>query len=197
MALFNPNYRIVLGSSSPRRQEMLQQMGLDFDICKPETEERRKEGESPSDYVLRNCQEKAQWVMKQQGDASVLVIAADTIVVQGDRVLEKPLSEVDAKDMLRCLSGQSHEVMSAFSVILRRNDKLIVKSHLERTTVHFAELSESDISFYVQTGEPMDKAGSYGIQGIGGFMVKRIEGSYSNVVGLPMHQLLEVMKSLN
>ena len=108
MTLFKVPYKIILGSSSPRRQDMLRQLGFQFEICKPETVEQRRDGEIARDYVLRNCFEKAEWVMSQTQDDEVMVISADTIVVQGDAVLEKPKSEDDARTMLGQLSWQTH-----------------------------------------------------------------------------------------
>ncbi|SMF33319.1 Maf family protein [Pseudobacteriovorax antillogorgiicola] len=189
--------QIILGSSSPRRQQMLADLGVSFTVVKPETEERIKSGELPRDYVLRNAREKAEWVFeKKQSDGDILVISADTIVVSNGQVMEKPKSESDAEAMLMKLSGSRHEVISSFCMI--KSDKGGVKqtTHAETTFVKFVDLSAEDCRYYISTGEPMDKAGSYGIQGIGGFMVKSIEGSYSNVVGLPLAEFLVSLRSL-
>lgn len=198
MNLLGTKRPIILGSSSPRRQDMLKQLGLNFEICSPQIHEEARVGESPSDYVRRNCTEKAEWVFQQHRNrSSALIITADTIVVHQDTILEKPRDQAEARRMLQTLSGAKHQVMSGFCLVeLEDGAKLSQVVCQEVTDVYFAELTAQDIDFYVSTGEPLDKAGSYGIQAIGGFLVDRIHGSYSNVVGLPLQQLIQAVRNL-
>jgi len=186
---------LYLASASPRRKELLQQAGYTFDIVKPDIEERKRENESPSEYVLRLSYEKAAMGLKVV-DEDAIVLGSDTVVVLDESVLEKPVNFIDAKKMLQALSGRKHQVLTAITVI----DKHNVESKLITTDVWFKVLNEQEIRQYWQTGEPSDKAGSYGIQGLGGRFVSRIEGSYYAVVGLPLFetdQLLQKFFKLN
>jgi nucleoside triphosphate pyrophosphatase len=174
--------RLVLASQSPRRRELLEQMGLAFEVRPAHADETVLPGEAPRAYVLRVARAKARAV---EGD---LVLAADTAVVLGDEVLGKPEGPDDARRMLRALSGTRHAVLTA--VCLRRTSGAagagVELEAVVRTAVTFAPLSAAQIDWYVRTGEPLDKAGAYAIQGAGGAFVLAVEGSVSNVVGLPL-----------
>lgn len=179
---------LYLASGSPRRRELLTLLGVSFDILLTHTEEQRREGEAAEAYVRRLAQDKAKaGVALAQEDRPVL--GADTIVVLNGRVLEKPRDEAHAADMLAALSGKQHQVMTAVAIADRHD----VRCQLVVTDVTFRSLSQQDIRDYIAKGEPMDKAGAYGIQGKGGCFVRTITGSYHAVVGLPLvetHELL-------
>jgi septum formation protein len=181
---------IILASSSPRRREFLRQLGILFEVVAPAIDEKPDKGESPARFARRVAVDKARKVAEKVG-RNRTVIAADTIVVLGDRILGKPKDAADAKRMLRALSGRWHEVITGVCVMSRGR----VRSFVTGTKVQFKKLNPREINFYVRSGEPMDKAGAYAIQGIGGFMVRGIRGSYSNVVGLPVAELVEVLKT--
>ncbi len=187
------NYRIILASSSPRRRELLRNLGLAFDVIQPSADETVSENETPEDFVLRVSVEKAWSVSRSLGEGAV-VIGADTIVVVDGEMLGKPEDPEGASSMLRKLSGKEHHVYTAFSIVRPKDE--ILHSEIVDTSVRVKTLAASEIEGYIKTGEPMDKAGAYGIQGIGSFMVRGIEGSYSNVVGLPVEELLAALKKL-
>ena len=178
--------RLVLASGSPRRQQLLRSVGLDFTSVAPDIDERPQEGEEPVPYVERLAREKALAVTVEAGD---VVVAADTTVALGRRILGKPADVDDARRMLRDLSGRSHDVHTAVAV---RVDGRVV-STVVTTRVRMVELSEGDLDWYVATGEPLDKAGAYALQEGGGLLVERIEGSASNVVGLPLAVMAELL----
>lgn len=190
---------IILGSSSPRRKELLGNLGLEFSVIKPETEEKPKPGEDPITYVKRNAYDKNQWIcdaVRKSHPQGSLVISADTIVVINERLLEKPLSATEARDMLTALSGKTHTVYTAVTVAktnLDRN-KDEVREFMVSTDVVLRTLAAHEIDGYIETGEPFDKAGGYAAQGLGSFMVQEIHGSFSNVVGLPLAELSEVLQ---
>jgi len=179
---------LILASGSARRRDLLAAAGLAFTITVPDMEEVRRPGEAPLDYVRRNAREKA--FALADVDASGLVLAADTIVVLGSQVLEKPQDEAEARDMLACLSGSTHEVMTG--VALRRSNELLW-NEVVVTEIQMRELRPAEIAAYVDGGEPMDKAGSYGIQGGAAGFVRAVRGSYTNVVGLPVAEVLEAL----
>lgn len=184
---------LVLGSASPRRKELLAALGFQFRVEKPDVEEKRQAGERPEDYVARNARLKTEAVAERlQGPH--LVICADTIVAIGEQVYEKPNDPAHAIAMLRELTGRSHTVWTGLSVAMTGSKPRVV-TRLVKTTVTLRPTSEAAIKAYVATGEPLDKAGSYAIQGQGGYMVERIDGSYSNVVGLPLHELIDVLEN--
>ncbi|MGL5430822.1 MAG: Maf family protein [Vibrio sp.] len=176
--------KLVLASASPRRRELLAQIGYQFEIVQPDVEEIRSAAESPAQYVERLSREKALAGAALVAAADTLVIGADTIVVKDHQVLEKPRDFADAQRMLRLLSGSQHQVLTAVSV----TQGGITHSVVVTTDVWFKTLSEPEIQAYWQSGEPCDKAGSYGIQGLGGRFVTRIEGNYYAVVGLPLYE---------
>lgn len=183
---------LVLGSASPRRKELLASMGFRFRIEKPDIEERRQPGERPENYVARNAQLKTEAVARRI-TGTHLVICADTIVAIGDKVYEKPDDVGHAVAMLKELSGRTHTVWTGMSVALTGDVPKVV-TRLVSTAVTLRPAAEAAIKAYVATGEPLDKAGSYAIQGQGGYMVEKITGSYSNVVGLPLHELVAVLE---
>ena len=180
--------RIILASASPRRAELLRAAGIDFDIRPADIDEAILPGETPSEYVSRLAEAKARAVHERDGDRTVL--AADTAVVVDGQILGKPFDEADARRMLRLLGGRTHEVLTAVSVF---HPGQIVETRVDVTTVEFAELSEPDIAWYVSSGEPMDKAGAYAVQGLASRFVTRVEGSHSNVVGLPIALVYQML----
>jgi len=173
--------RIVLASASPRRAELLRAAGVDFDVQPADVDESLGGGELPIEYVSRLAEAKGRLIYER--DAARTVLAADTVVVVDGHILGKPADGADARRMLRLLSDRKHEVLTAVSVF---HPGEIVDTRVEVTSVEFAALTDSDIDWYVSTGEPMDKAGAYAVQGLASRFVTRIEGSYSNVVGLPV-----------
>lgn len=180
---------IYLASGSPRRKELLQQLGYRFTTVNPDIEEVRHNNESPKEYVLRLSQQKAIAGLNMVTTQGI-VIGSDTVVVLGDQVLEKPKNYEDSKQMLLALSGKRHQVMTAVTLVNEKKQS----SQLVITDVWFKTLNNEEISQYWQTGEPCDKAGSYGIQGIGGRFVSRIEGSYYAVVGLPLFETDQLLQ---
>lgn len=184
----NPNLKLILASGSPRRAELLRSAGLDFEIIVPDIDEAARPGEAPDAFVCRTAREKAESIPA----SDAIILAADTAVVDGEQILGKPSDAKDAAGMLRSLSGRTHEVMTG--VCLRYPEQTVC-FHIE-TRVTFRELSDQEIADYVASGEPMDKAGAYAIQGGAAKMVRRVEGSYSNVVGLPLCEVIEKLEKL-
>jgi nucleoside triphosphate pyrophosphatase len=180
---------LILASKSPRRREILANAGLAFEVRAADVEEVRLEQESAIDYVQRLAREKAQALLRNPGD---IVLAADTVVVVGGLVLEKPASDGDAASMLEALAGRGHEVMTG--ICLAWDGEPIVD--VETTRVYFAPMSDAEIEGYVASGEPMDKAGAYAIQGLASKFIERIEGDYFNVVGLPVARVYRHLRSI-
>jgi septum formation protein len=170
---------LVLASNSPRRQQILRDAGISFVVRAPNVPEERRAGESALDYVRRLAEQKAFAVPMEEGE---VVLAADTVVLVEEHVLEKPRDAADATRMLALLSGRVHEVITG--ICLRAGSRKIVDA--EVTRVHFTELTAEEIAQYVASGEPMDKAGAYAIQGLASKYIDRVEGCYFNVVGLPV-----------
>jgi len=169
---------LVLASASPRRKDLLESIGVSFLVRPVDIDESARPGEEPVPYVERLAREKAS---EQVGEGE-LVLAADTIVeIDGD-LLGKPADAAAGRAMLRRLGGRTHSVHTGIALLM--GDR--IESAVEHSRVRIAELSDEEISWYIETGEPMDKAGSYAIQGIGGIFVESVDGSYSNVVGLPL-----------
>ncbi len=173
--------KLILGSGSPRRLHLLREAGVAFEQVVPEIEEHSSSNEHPYEFAERLACEKALWVAEQV-DPEAVVIGCDTVVVLDNRPLGKPVDESDALAILKSLSGRQHVVCTA--VALAGAGKAVISGY-ELTKVYFNEVSESQITEYIRTGEPMDKAGAYGIQGMGAFLVDRIEGQLDNVIGLP------------
>lgn len=179
---------LYLASGSPRRRELLTLLDVPFEVLKTEVEEQRRAEESAQQYVQRLAQDKARAGVSV-APQDLPVLGADTIVVLNGQVLEKPRDKAHAQQILSALSGQQHQVITAVSLADRKN----MLSAMVVTDVTFRVLSQLEISDYIATGEPMDKAGAYGIQGKGGCFVRSITGSYHAVVGLPLvetHELL-------
>lgn len=180
---------IYLASGSPRRRELVQLLDYHFEILRPEVEEKWQQGEQPQEYVQRLAREKSlAGVAIAPQDRPVL--GADTIVVLNGQILEKPRDAAHAEEILRKLSGHTHQVMTAIAL----SDSRLTLNSLIVTDVTFRELSLPEIQDYIQSGEPMDKAGAYGIQGIGGRFIRRINGSYHAVVGLPLVETDELIQ---
>ena len=177
------NVRLILASASPRRAELLTAAGFAFEIAPADVDEVPQRGETPDLYTRRVALDKARHAAAAHAGSDVTVLAADTEVVHEGKVLGKPADEADAARMLRLLSGRTHEVLTAVVLIAGELERSVV----ERTLVHFTSLSDAEIEWYVASGEPMGKAGGYGIQGRGARFIDRIEGAWSTVVGLPVH----------
>lgn len=187
---------LVLASTSPRRKELLQQIGVDFTQLSIDIDEDVKEAEVPTDYVLRLAKEKSEAgfnMLSAQQQLNSLVLAADTTVVCDELILAKPESLADCQRILGQLSGREHSVQTAIGIF--GIDVSIQK--VVTTSVKFRELTETDIENYWHTGEPQDKAGSYGIQGFAAVFVESIIGSYSNVVGLPLCETAALLNQFN
>lgn len=180
---------LVLASRSPRRRQLLEMQGLHFEVQPAAIDEAALADETPREQAERLALEKAIHVAAGRGEAAV--IGSDTIVVVDDEVLGKPADEDEAESMLRCLSGRDHEVISAVALCCRQNGFEEVLS--SRTRVRFRRLEPDEIASYARSGEPMDKAGSYGIQGLGALLVESIEGCYFTVMGLPLQRLRTLM----
>jgi septum formation protein len=179
--------RLVLASGSPRRKELLAAAGFSFDVTPVRVDETRQPNEDATSYVTRLARAKALAAAPSHADR--IVIAADTVVVVDGEVLGKPRGAEDATRMLRLLSGRAHEVLTGVAIFARGR----IVTAVERTMVWFVRLSDSEISWYVASGEPLDKAGAYAIQALGSRFVPRIDGSYTNVVGLPVTTVLELL----
>lgn len=178
---------LYLASTSPRRRELLAQLGLSFTELRLDIDESRGEGEAPGSYVARLAGEKAAAGLALAGEG--VIIAADTTVVLGDDILGKPLSRDEAIAMWSRLSGGEHRVLTGVAVATRERMEVRVVS----TTVRFRRISRAEMEAYWASGEPTDKAGGYAIQGKGAVFVTGIEGSYSNVVGLPLAETAELL----
>lgn len=184
--IFKSRTRLILASGSPRRKKLLRELGLDFETLVAPEEGKPRADEDPRVFVLRAATEKAKAVSRLHPGAWVL--GADTVVVLGKLILGKPLDPEDAARMLNLLSGKTHTVLTGFCLC-----KGSGAGHITRavaTEVAFAPFPDAVTAAYVRTGEPLDKAGAYGIQGPGGFLVETVNGSYSNVVGLPLAEVV-------
>ncbi len=187
------NQRLVLASASPRRKGLLEGIGLNFEVLPSAIDEIGINGESPEDQVLRLAQEKARDVAKLRPDRWIL--GADTIVVINDTILGKPNNTDEAFDMLSKLSGNIHEVFTGY-MIMNSAATDPERRRYVKSKVLIRELSDREILDYISTGEPLDKAGSYAIQGIGAAIVQSVGGSYTNVVGLPICEVALDLKQL-
>jgi septum formation protein len=199
----DPAKRIYLASRSPRRRELLKQLGVTFEVLLfreavrrgADVDETPQAGERPEDYVQRLAQAKAEAGMLYMAQRKLPVhpvLGADTTVAIGGRILGKPADEDEATEMLQLLSGRTHEVMTA--VAIRLQD--VLHARLSLSEVAIAPLSDAQIRAYVATGEPMDKAGAYAIQGRAGAFVRRLSGSYTGVMGLPLFETAELLKAV-
>jgi septum formation protein len=184
--------RFVLASKSPRRSEMLRKLGFDLDIIPSGAEENPIPGETPREHVIRLAEAKAQDIGSRYPDQ--WIIAADTIVFINGSILGKPRDQGEALEMLCLLSGREHFVLTGFSV--RHIGKGMGEHQAVETAVRVKALLPAEMKWYVETGEPFDKAGGYAAQGIGSFMIESIRGSYTNVVGLPLCELVQMLSRL-
>jgi septum formation protein len=182
--------RFILASASPRRSELLKLMGLDFDVIPGSVDEAFRPAETPREHVLRLSEEKALFVARCHPDAWVL--GADTIVVVAGEVLGKPGSPAEAKGMLKKLSGREHEVFTGFSIV--RQDRGSRIREVVGSSVLFREIADDEMAWYTGTEEPYDKAGAYAVQGMGGCFIREIRGSFSNVMGLPLCEVVDALK---
>lgn len=199
--------QIILASASPRRRELLEQVGISFEIC-PAKGEEIITGVLPSEVVSELSAQKAREVagmLKQYGDShrelmtpqDIMVIGADTVVAADGQILGKPKDEADAARMLRLLSGRSHEVYTGVTIVLMsKSGRVGEHTFYEKTTVTMGEMSDGEIERYIATGESMDKAGAYGIQGKCAVYIDKIQGDYNNVVGLPVSAIYRELKRL-
>jgi septum formation protein len=181
---------LILASSSPRRKALLQNLNLSFEVSSKNVDESFDPDLQPSEVVMELAQRKAQAVFQEHPEA--FVIGSDTIVVFQGQVLHKPIDEADAVSKLRMLSGNMHEVYTGVSILSSKG----TTRFFEKTEVLFWELTDDEIMSYVQTGEPLDKAGAYGIQGYGSMLVKKMNGDYYAVVGLPVSRTIRELKKL-
>jgi septum formation protein len=181
---------LILASASPRRADLLRAAGFEFEVRSSFIDETVRPGELPEAYVRRVAEAKAQAVLPAAGDRPV--VAADTVVLLDGRILGKPVDARDAAAMLRALSGRRHQVMTGVTVVVH----LQQRTSVEVSDVEFASLSDAEIGWYVASGEPADKAGAYAVQGLASRFVRRVEGSYSNVVGLPVAVVYQMLGEL-
>lgn len=186
------NNNVILASASPRRSELLAQVGIKFKIVPGSIDESVQGGETPEEHVLRLAMEKAKSVAEKYPDS--WVIGADTVVVIDGDIFGKPNSIHEAGEMLKKLSGNTHHVITGFCIYNKVKNINVVRK--VETFVTFKKLTENEVNGYVASGEVMDKAGAYAIQGLGSFMVKEIHGSYSNVVGLPIYQIVSELENV-
>ena len=180
---------LILASKSPRRCYLLEQAGIEFSVIPSSFDENSVKLSSPDVYVRQLAESKAGDISEQYPDS--WVIGADTIVLIDGTILGKPGSNAEARTMLKSLSGKTHQVLTGYCICCHRIGRLF--SEAVKTEVRFKKLTEKEIDWYINSGEPFDKAGAYGIQGIGMFLVRRINGSYTNVVGLPVCEIVEYL----
>ena len=185
---------LVLASASPRRAEILRAVGWHFQVAAADVDEKMLDGESPAVYTERLAREKAEHIVASSPSQS-LVLGADTVVVIDGVTLGKPRDETDARRMLRSLSGRTHEVITGVAMVRAKTNESRI-AH-ERTRVRFAEMSDAEIDWYVATGEPMDKAGAYAIQGRAALFIEKIDGDYWNVVGLPVRLVYRLVRGIS
>ncbi|MDX2502351.1 MAG: Maf family protein [Deltaproteobacteria bacterium] len=180
---------LILASQSPRRRYLLQQAGIEFSVIPSSFDENSVKPSSPDVYVRQLAESKARDISEQYADS--WVIGADTIVYIDGNILGKPDSRVEARSMLERLSGKTHHVLTGYCICCHRIGRLF--SDVVKTEVRFKKITAREIDWYINSGEPFDKAGAYGIQGIGTFLVRRINGSYTNVVGLPVCEVMDFL----
>jgi septum formation protein len=186
-------HRLILASASPRRRELLAQAGYMFEVQPPHVNEDLLLNEDPIAYVVRLARDKAQAVFAAVNDPEAIVLGADTTVTLDGHILAKPEDAADAARMLRLLSGRTHRVITGIALATATGTEVAA----EVTGVQFLTLSDDEIAAYVATGEPMDKAGAYGIQGLAAKWIPRIQGCYFNVVGLPLALVATMLESSN
>ncbi len=182
--------KIILASASPRRKELLKQIGLEFEVDPSNCEEEMLSDIQPHELARSLSLQKASQVAGNHPNA--IIIAADTFIVFGDKLMGKAHTEAEASQMLTALNGNSHSVITGFTILDTAKNNTVSSS--VETKVHFRKMSPGEIESYVASGEPLGKAGAYAIQGLGSVIVKEIEGDYSNVVGLPLTALAEALR---
>ncbi len=189
-------YRLILASASPRRRELLEQIGATFQVMPAKGEEVITK-EQPEQAVMELSRQKAEEIAEKIADGiadeDVLVLGADTVVVYEGKILGKPKDESDARAMLSMLNGRTHSVFTGVTVIVMKNGTSQIHSFYEETEVSMYPMTDAQISYYIRTWEPMDKAGAYGIQGKGAVFIEKIHGDYNNVVGLPVAKIFYKM----
>jgi septum formation protein len=186
--------RIILGSASPRRRHLLAELGMPFEVVEPNVDETPWANEEPASHALRIAAEKARAVLSREADnGPATIVAADTIVVVERQILGKPADASEARAMLQMVSGRWHEVITGLCVLKQGSSAVEEIGRAERTRVRMRPIAAAEVDAYIATGEPMDKAGAYAIQGGASAFVENIEGSYSNVVGLPMEVLRKIL----
>jgi septum formation protein len=181
--------RLILASKSPRRSDLLEQAGITFSVIPSDFNESTVAISDPDSYVIALAEYKAIDISEKHPDS--WVIGADTIVLIDRKILGKPGSKEEARDMLQRLSGKTHQVLTGYCICCKKKNRFF--SETIKTDVRFKKLSDAEIEWYIQTDEPFDKAGAYAIQGLGTFLVKSINGSYTNVVGLPVCEVMEFL----
>ena len=181
--------RLILASKSPRRSQLLEQAGLAFSVIPSNFDENTVAMSEPDSYVIALAESKARDIAQKH--PACWVIGADTVVLVDGLILGKPASGDDARDMLQRLSGKIHQVLTGYCVCCWKANRFFSETLI--TDVQFKRLSNAEIEWYIQTGEPFDKAGAYAIQGVGSFLVKSINGSYTNVVGLPVCEIIDFL----
>lgn len=186
--------KLILASRSPRRANILKQIGIEFEIIPSHADEETNVPAEPTQHVIELSRRKAKEISDQLNDSDGPILGADTIVAIGDKILGKPSDPTEAVAMLSKLNNNVHQVYTGITLIDPKNDKII--SDYACTDVYFRQLRKEEITAYVATKEPMDKAGAYGIQGKGAILVEKIDGCYYNVVGLPVAKLLEMLKQI-
>jgi len=182
--------KIILASASPRRKEILEKTGLKFKVDESDYEENMDIRFNPRELASRHSIGKAQAVAAKYSNA--LIISADTIVLLKNRIFGKPRNRKEAREMLKTLNGKAHTVITGYTILDTDTGKKTTKS--VESKVFFKRLTDDEISTYIKSGEPLDKAGAYGVQGLGALIVKRIEGDFFNVMGLPLNALAESLK---
>ncbi len=185
--------KYILASASPRRRELLARTGIEYTVIPSDVEEKITKTE-PWEVVMELASLKACDVFNQYGDEDTLVIGSDTVVVYKDEILGKPEDKDDARNMLSMLADRTHQVYTGVALVMIKNGKTDVKTFYECTDVTFYPITREDIDKYVESGDPLDKAGSYGIQGDFAIHIKEIKGDYNNVVGLPIGRLYQEIK---
>lgn len=189
---------IILASGSPRRYDLLKQIGLDFRVITSEADESYDEKWPPADIVMELSLRKAEAVfLNNLPEKDTVVIGSDTIVVHKNRILGKPSDKADAVNMLQELSGDVHHVYTGVTMYYFINNKIFIESFADCADVHFRKLTDKEINSYVDSGEPMDKAGAYGIQGKGAVLVEKIQGDFYTIVGLPIVKVYESLERNN
>jgi septum formation protein len=184
--------KIILASQSPRRVALLKQMQIDYLVMPADIDEQAYANETPSDYVLRLAEQKALAIVKKLPAHDLPILAADTTVALDNEIFGKPENDADAFNMLKKLSGSTHQVHTAIALAFNGN----IETALNTTQVEMMALSDAMIDAYIATGEHKDKAGSYAIQGLAGNWIKRIEGSYTGVMGLPVHETAQLLNKI-